>query len=267
MEGEAARPESPAQDQDLPARDRGSAETRAEADVIVIRLNRTYVIVAFVAVVFFLGGYLTHAFVASDTAEARAPVQETGGATASSSNLFVIDADDDPFLGPADAPVTIIEFSDFECPFCKRFHDETFDRILDTYEGRVRYVYRDFPLSSIHPAAQKAAEAAECADEQGQFWAIHEQLFAAQADWANASNVTEALKSYAAELGLDGSEFDECLDTGRYAAEVLEDLSDGTAYGIMGTPTFYVNGVELAGAQPFSAFQEVIDRQLAELGQ
>ena len=165
-----------------------------------------------------------------------------------------VSPDDDPSWGPVDAPVTIIEFSDYQCPYCKRFHDETFLQIQDTYEGQVRFVYRDFPLTSIHPHAQKAAEASECADDQGRFWDYHDLL------WANQQELDVAsLKAYAGELGLDTATFDGCLDSGEHSQEVQKDYSDGVSYGVQGTPWFFINDVEVGGAQPFSAFQTVID--------
>ena len=165
-----------------------------------------------------------------------------------------VSPDDDPSWGPIDAPVTIIEFSDYPCPYCKRFHDETLPQIQATYEGRVRFVYRDFPLTAIHPDAQKAAEASECADDQGRFWEYHELL------WVNQQELdVPNLKAYAGEIGLDTVTFDNCLDTGKNAQEVEKDYSDGISYGVQGTPWFFINDVELGGAQPFSNFQSVID--------
>jgi len=166
--------------------------------------------------------------------------------------------DDDPFLGPADAPVTIIEFGDYQCPFCGLFYDETLPQIQATYAGQVRFVYRDFPLTSIHLNAQKAAEASECADDQGRFWEYHALL------WANQQALDVAdLKAYAGELGLDTAAFDDCLDSGENAQEVQKDSSDAVGYGVTGTPWFFINDVPLPGAQPFSAFQAIIDPLLA----
>jgi len=172
-----------------------------------------------------------------------------------------VSADDDPFIGPKDALVTIIEFNDFQCPFCKRFRDETLDQILGTYEGKVKYVLRDFPLS-FHQHAQKAAEASECADDQGKFWDYHDLLFANQ----NALDVA-SLKGYAAQLGVDTATFNDCLDTGKHASEVQKDHQDGLAAGVTGTPGFFINDVPVKGAKPFSTFQQVIDAALAGEGE
>ena len=173
-----------------------------------------------------------------------------------------VSADDDPVLGEEDAPVTIIEFSDFQCPFCKSFKDQTFGLIQENYidTGKVKFVYRDFPLSSIHSMAQKGAEASECADDQGKFWEYHDVLFEKQQEWTTIG--ASKLKEYAANLGLDSGDFDSCLDSGKYEDEVNQDLSDGSIVGVQGTPSFFVNGVQLSGAQPYASFQAAIEQAL-----
>lgn len=173
-----------------------------------------------------------------------------------------VSADDDPALGDKNSPVTIIEFSDFQCPFCSRFREQTFDQIKTNYidTGKVRFVYRDFPLSSIHPMAQKGAEAAECADEQGKFWEYHDLLFQKQQEWTVTGAPT--LKQYAKDLGLDSSKFDDCLDSSKYQQEVSKDLNDGSAAGVQGTPAFFINGQLVSGAQPYTAFQSAIEQAL-----
>lgn len=170
-----------------------------------------------------------------------------------------VSADDDPVKGSENATVTIIEFSDFECPFCARFYEQTLPQIEENYinTGKVKLVYRDYPLG-FHQNAQKAAEAAECADEQGKFWEMHDMIFENQ----NAID-TASLKQYAGQLGLNTSEFNDCLDSGRMASEVQKDFSDGSLYGVTGTPAFFINGVLVSGAQPYSVFEQVIEEQLA----
>lgn len=165
-----------------------------------------------------------------------------------------------PSLGDEDAPVTIIEFSDFECPFCKRFKDQTFPQIKANYidTGKVRMVFRHYPLP-FHTNAQKAHEAALCADDQGQFWEYHDTLFANQQSLGVA-----ALKQYAVTLGLNAATFNECLDSGKYAQAVQDDLAAGSAAGVSGTPSFFVNGQLVVGAQPYSAFQQAIEAALAQ---
>ena len=169
-----------------------------------------------------------------------------------------ISVDDDPTKGSESAPVTIIEFSEYQCPFCKRFFDQTLPLIEENYikTGKVKYVFRDFPLS-FHEYAPKAAEAAECADEQDKFWEYHDKLFENQ----NALGI-ESLKQYAIELNLNTVKFDSCLDSGIMASEVQKDFSDGSEYGVSGTPTLFINGVKVVGAQPYSVFEEIIEQEL-----
>ncbi len=166
--------------------------------------------------------------------------------------------DDDDVRGDADAPVTIVEWSDFECPFCARFHQQTLPSIEEEYikTGKVKLVYRDFPLS-FHPNAQKAAEAAECAGEQGKYWEMHDMLFEKGVQGGVAS-----FKQYAKDLSLNTAKFDTCLDSGAMAGEVQKDMADGAAVGIQGTPGFIVNGKLVSGAQPFAVFKQVIDAEL-----
>lgn len=168
---------------------------------------------------------------------------------------------DDPAKGPADAPVTLVEFSDFECPFCSRVVP-TLRQIEERYGKKVRIVFRDLPLVQIHKHAAKAAEAGACAHEQGKFWEMHDRLFANQA----ALSVDD-LKKTAAEIGLDAKAFDTCLDSGRFANEWKEDSEVAASYGISGTPAFLVNGRMLSGAQPFENFARIIDEELERGGQ
>lgn len=161
-----------------------------------------------------------------------------------------------PSRGDATAPVTIVEFSDYECNFCGGV-EPTVKRVLDQYPAKVRVVFQSFPLS-IHPHAQKASEAALCAGEQGRYFEMHEKLFANQ----QALGV-ENLKAHARALGLDPLAFDRCLDSGRMAPIVEENRKLGESVGVNSTPSFFVNGRLLAGAQPFERFQEIIDHELS----
>jgi protein-disulfide isomerase len=168
-------------------------------------------------------------------------------------------------LGEPNAPVTIVDFSDFQCPFCRRHFEQTLPQIVKTYveTGQVRYVFKDFPLYAIHPQAQKAAEAAECAGEQGQYWLMHDRIFRGQDEWSQQTDPVPVLKGYAAELELDTGQFDACLDSSRFAAEVQADVAEGSTAGVDSTPTFFINGRPLIGALPFSEFQRVIEEELA----
>jgi len=167
--------------------------------------------------------------------------------------------DNENIRGAANAKVTIVEYSDFECPFCNRV-TPTIKQILDEYGDDVRVVYRHFPLNSIHPYAQKSAEASECAADQGKFWEFHDLIFA---DQAGLKGGDDQLKAWAAELGLNAGDFASCLDSGEKKGRVDSDQAGGAALGVTGTPGFFINGVNLSGAQPFSAFKTLIDQELA----
>ena len=182
-----------------------------------------------------------------------------------------ISVDDDPIIGSPNAPITIIEFSDFQCPFCARFHIQTLPAIMNEYvnDGKVKLVFRDFPIQSIHPNALPASIAAECANEQGKFKEMHDILFERQNEWSkkNTGNVIILFNQYASKLGLEEEKFDSCLKNGKYIEEIQKDLDDGRTYGISGTPGFFVGNdqigfIELKGAQPFENFKKVIDSQL-----
>jgi len=173
------------------------------------------------------------------------------------------------FLGSATAKLTLIEFSDFQCPFCARYVRDTYAQVQHDYvdTGKVRYAFRNFPLERIHPLAFKAAEAGECARQQGKFWEMHDRLFANQAALQPAD-----LARAARDLGLNGAAFDRCFD-GTTSTKVRQDLNDGARAGMTGTPTFYIGVVQkdgrvkalkkLIGAQPYAAFKTAIDSLLA----
>lgn len=171
-----------------------------------------------------------------------------------------VSADDDPFMGPPDAPVTLIEFSDFQCPYCRRVQG-VLKRLMTAYHGQLKLVFRDFPLRQMHPEAQKAAEAAQCANDQGQFWPYHDRLFAV------TELGLEALKRYAVELGLDAEQFNACLDSAKYSQEVQKDIDDARAVGVNATPSFFVNGLPISGAVPFERFVEMVELALEQAGE
>ena len=168
-----------------------------------------------------------------------------------------VSADDDPSWGNADAPVTIIEFSDFQCPYCRVFYQTTLVTLLERYPKQVRFVYRDFPLASIHPQATLAAEASQCAHAQGRFWEFHNAVF------ANIDRLGPDLyQSLAISMDLDKERFAACVNSREFSAEVEKDFNDARALGVTGTPTFFINGIPLVGAQPLEVFVEIIDREL-----
>jgi len=169
--------------------------------------------------------------------------------------ILPVSADDDPSVGPANAPITIVEFSDFQCPYCK-LSVPLIKEILAKYPDKVKVVYRDYPGPN-HPHAPQAAEAAQCAGDQGKFWEYHDSLFDRQAP-GTGWNFTDLAK----EIGLNDDVFATCLNTGRYREEVAKDLHDGFTLGVTSTPTFFINGRPLVGARPFAEFQAVIDKLL-----
>jgi len=214
-----------------------------------------------------IGGYIIFFRDNSTTGNAVAP-------TAGEPAFVSASVDDDAVIGDANAPVTIIEFSDYQCPFCRKFWSETYPSIKSQYidTGKVKLVFRDFPLTSIHPMAQPAAEAAECVREQGgdsAYFEMHDKIFAEQniLDSGSAagpvtgtiSYTNNDLKDWAKDLGYD---IGSCLDSGKFRSEVSKDTSDAQAAGGRGTPYFVVNGKPLSGAQPFAAFQQVIESEL-----
>ena len=182
-----------------------------------------------------------------------------------------ISADNDPVIGDPNAPITIIEFSDFQCPFCARFDSQTLPSILEEYieQGKVKLVFRDFPIQSIHPNAVAAHVASECANEQGKFKNMHDMLFDNQNEWNKQEtvNALSLFSQYATEIQLEQETFDSCLTSGKYLQEIQKDIEDGRDYGVSGTPGFFIGNdeigyVELKGAQPFESFKKVIDAQL-----
>jgi protein-disulfide isomerase len=203
----------------------------------------------FIPLSFFLGlggGYLLWGSSPTPVAAGTNPVRRVDVST-----------DGDPSIGPKDAPVTIIEFSDYQCPYCQVWYKQVYQQLLASYPNKILFVYRDLPLPS-HPEALPAAEAADCAGEQGAYWKYHDALFGQQYGLNRA-----AYEQYATDLGLDKKAFAACLDSHRYKDEVQADANDAARIGISGTPSFVVNGRILIGALPFSEFKTVIDEELA----
>jgi protein-disulfide isomerase len=170
-----------------------------------------------------------------------------------------VTADPARMRGNPDAPVTIVEFGDFQCPYCRAVQP-TLKEVMDKYPGKVRLGFRDFPVRQIHPQAQQAAEAGRCAAEQGKFWEYHDLLYANQ-----AKIDLNSLKEQARTAALDLERFNSCLAGGKFKPQIESDLQSGTGVGVTGTPAFYINGVPLSGAQPAYEFQKIIDSQLKEL--
>jgi protein-disulfide isomerase len=162
-----------------------------------------------------------------------------------------------PFKGSETAQVTIVKFEDFQCPYCKTVQP-SYQEVLKRYDGKVRLIHKDLPLDQIHPQARQAAEAARCADDEGKFWEYHDKLYA-----SSPKAAPEDLKLYATDLGLKRDLFDQCLVSGKYKAAIQKDLKDAATLGLTGTPTFFINGRELSGAQSVEAISQIIDEELS----
>lgn len=174
-------------------------------------------------------------------------------------------ADDDPVIGDAKAPITLVEFSDFQCPFCGRFFKLTFPQIEENYikTGKVKLIYRDFPLD-FHAQAMPAALAAECAHEQNHFKEMHDMIFNTQSEWTDNPKAVDLFKGFAKKLGLSVPQFNGCINNEKYALEIRKDMVDGATVGVTGTPGFFVNGKEISGAMPYEeVFKPVFDAELA----
>jgi protein-disulfide isomerase len=246
----------------------GDTSSQSDAVIVIPRAIFNYVVIA---IVFFaLGAVVSaagmNALFNANSEENRAlitsmvdqVVSAQGSAVAQglqAGQQYDITADDDPFRGPADAPVTIVEFSDFHCPYCKRFVEETLEPLMANFGDQVRIVFRDYPI--LGASSVLAALAGECADDQGAFWDFHDKAFADQ------QNLTrDAFISYATDLGLDVDTFTTCLDNQETMAEVQADYSYARNLGATGTPAFFINGVFVSGAQPYEVFADVINQQL-----
>lgn len=170
---------------------------------------------------------------------------------------YDIPVDGSPSTGPQDAPIVIVEFSDYQCPFCQKWHEEVYANLLAAYPGKIKFVYRNLPLTSIHPEAFPAAEAALCAGDQNAYWQFHERLF-------NSKTLArEVYLQYAGELDLDMTSFESCITHRKYKDVVQEDSDFAVDLGIRSTPTFFINGIAVVGAQPLDVFKQVIDKELA----
>jgi protein-disulfide isomerase len=199
-------------------------------------------------VVFFLGlgsGFLLWGRTASSAATSTP-----------SARRINVSAGNAPSLGPANAPVTIIEFGDYQCPYCKLWHEQVYDRLMANYPDQVRFIYRDFPLP-MHPDALPAAEAAACALQQNAFWKFHDALFSQAGGLGRP-----AYDQYARDLGLDLSAFDSCLDSHRTQSAINASAQYATGLGVDSTPTFFIDGIPVIGAQPYEVFQQIVDQEL-----
>ncbi len=203
------------------------------------------------------------------TQPSQVPTQQPTSPRAT--QIYEISIGDDPVKGDPNAPVTIIEFSDFQCPFCSRFYSQTLPLLEENYidTGKIKLVYKDLPLDNLHPNARTAHIAAECADEQGKFWEYHDILFEKQLQWQglSPSNLDVTLTNFAVGLGMQNASFQVCMESQEIADEVNDDTIEAASYGTTGTPTFFIGNekdgfIKLVGAQPYTVFKTMIDDQL-----
>jgi protein-disulfide isomerase len=193
------------------------------------------------------GSAISNSQAAAEVTEAPQPIQR-----------YDVPEDGDPSVGPADAAITIIEFSDFECPYCRKWQLEVWPQLQKEYGNQVRLVYRDFPLYGLHANAAPAAQAANCAGDQEKYWQFHDKLFTTDETYS-----VELYQQFATDLGMNVEDFNACLSSGKYAEEVQADYDWAANLGIQSTPTFFINGIPMVGAQPFESFKSLIDKELA----
>jgi protein-disulfide isomerase len=225
----------------------------------VLQINRGQLYAALLPLAFVTGIAVGFLFWGKSTAvqvaafETPSPTTQPESAEPQPPTRLDIDVDDDPAIGPEDAPITIVEFSDFACGYCRRFHEQTFEALMEKYPDQIRFVYRDLPVVGGYEAAQ----AAECADEQDAFWEFHDLLFTGGLGFEE-----NAYREYAETIGIDADALVECVNDGQLAMEVEEDAQYALGLGANGTPTFFINGIPLVGARPISDFEAIIESEL-----
>jgi protein-disulfide isomerase len=237
------------------------AGAKKAADTFTFKRSHFYAVLTVLAFsVGVLLGYVVWGYQpnGSQVQVAAAPVAAEAQATeAPQFKRYDIPTKGFPTLGPADAPITLVEFSDYQCPFCRRWHQEVYEPLLAAYPGKIRIVYRNLPLTSIHPDAMAAAEAAMCAGEQDAYWPFHNRLFSSE------SLDQQTFLQYAQDLSLNVEQFRTCFTDEKYKDAITADSDFAINLGISSTPTFFINGLAIVGAQPLEVFQQVIDKELA----
>jgi len=223
--------------------------------------SKLFIPISIIIAAVIISGTIFYTDSKTKTANIKEAIQPGGG----SGEIVKVSEDDDAFLGPKNADVVAVEFSDFQCPFCRKFWKDSFPQLkkdfIDT--KKIKFVYRDFPLT-FHPSAMPAAQAAECAKEQNKFWQFHDKIFEEQ-DKKGEGTIqftVDDIKKWAAEIGVDSGKFNTCLDSGKYKEEVEKDYNDGVSYNVSGTPTLFINGKALVGAQPYEVFKSEIEQAL-----
>ena len=235
-------------------------ENSQTADPVPAKPKKKWYFRWWAIIIFLILLYLVITFILLATASDSRPSVQTSISSANRADEaeLYLNSQDDPFFGQKDALVKIVEFGDFQCPYCRQSFPVVRE-ILSKYQNDIYFVYRDFPVISIHQEALKAAEAAQCALEQEKFWPMHDKLF------INQENLSLTdLKVYAMEIGLDTAKFNGCLDSGKYSAEVIQDYEDGIGLGVIGTPTFFINGYRISGSIPSEIFTRLIEQAKSE---
>ena len=264
-----------------------AAKPKHQAEYVEIRIPRisfrntninTYLVFMLIIFAFLLGMLTnkviflekvskTNAAAAAVPSVAAQPINQAAAAAVPTPPDYAsMDVGKLPVLGDQNAKVTVVEFSDFQCPFCEQYFTNTASQLNDTYikTGKVKFAYRHFPLFSIHPNSEKASEASECANEQDKFWDFHDLLFKNQTTWSAqaATDAADSFTSYAGQLGLDTTQFRSCLDSSKFKANVTADANAGNKALVDGTPTFFINGHRIVGAVPFNDLQIAIEAEL-----
>jgi protein-disulfide isomerase len=232
-------------------------------DVVVFKRSHFYSVVTVLAfAVGVLVGYVAWGLGDADgvpqtTARVAGPIAEAPVTAEPQFTRYDIPSEGFPSIGPNDAPITIVEFSDYQCPYCRRWHEQVYEPLLAAYPGKIKFVYRHLPLTSIHPDAFAAAQAAMCAGEQDAYWQYHEKLFSSDA--LGNSIYTQ----YAQDLSLNLNNFESCMTQEKYKGQIESDSDFAVNLGVRSTPTFFINGLAVVGAQPLDVFKQVIDKELA----
>jgi protein-disulfide isomerase len=221
-----------------------------------VTFKRTHLYSVLVVLAFAVGILLGYVIWGRD--QGSTPTTAAADSTEQVTRRYDIPTKGFPGIGPADAAITIVEFSDYQCPYCQKWHDQVYEQLMAAYPGKIRLVYRNLPLTQIHPQSMNSAEAAMCAGDQNAFWKFHDKLF----ENSDALN-DDIYGTIAADLGLDTTAFEKCMNDHKHQAAIEEDMQFAIDLGVQSTPTFFVNGLAIVGAQPLSVFQQVIDEELA----
>jgi protein-disulfide isomerase len=246
-------------------------EVEPHADVDTVTFKRSHFYAVLTVLAFSVGLLLGYVVWGMDSTQVTAQAAQPASQSSQSSGpvaeapvteepqfiRYDIPSEGFPTIGPANAPITIVEFSDYQCPFCRRWHEQVYEPLLAAYPGQIKVVYRHLPLTSIHPDAFTAAEAAMCAGDQDAYWPYHEKLFSSETLGMQTYN------QYAQELSLDVEAFQTCMTEHKFQDAIQADSDFAVNLGVRSTPTFFINGLAIVGAQPLEVFQQVIDKELA----